>query len=57
MDWGKKKKEVVEKEEKNYNLTIKIDCTVIQINNSIIITVVRDVKACSLENKYLCFFF
>ena len=43
------KKEVVEEDEKN--LTIKIDCSVIQINHSINITVLRDVKACSLENK------
>ena len=41
-------------EDEKKNLTIKIDCSVIQTNHSINITVLRDVKACSLENKYLC---
>ena len=58
----KKKKEEEEEEEeeveeegkKKKNLTIRIDCSAIQINHSINITVLRDVKACSLENKYLC---
>ena len=50
VDWGNKE-EVVEEEEKKKNLTIKIDCFVIQINHSINITVLMDVKVCSLENK------
>ena len=44
----------MEEEEKKKILTIKIDCSVVQLNHSINITVLRDVKACSLENKYLC---
>ena len=40
-----------EEEEGKKNLNIKI---VIQINHSMKIVVLRDVKVCSLENKYLC---
>jgi hypothetical protein len=41
-------------EEEKKTLNIKTDYSVIQINHSIKITVLRDVKACSLENKYPC---
>lgn len=44
-----------EEEEEEKNLNIKIDCSVMQINHSIKITVLWDVKVRSLENKYLCF--